>query len=74
MVSPIRGTPFPYQPLHAGLVSCWPACVWSVYRRVLVAAAVWLVHGCVSRLMVGLFVVGSFLLLQALSRPSLSCT
>ena len=28
MVSPTRGTPFPFRPLHARLVWCWPACVW----------------------------------------------
>ena len=69
---PPHGTPFLFRTLHAWPVGCWPACVWSVYCRVLAAAAVWLVHGCVSRLMVGLFVVGSFLLLPALSRPWLN--
>ena len=73
MVLPTHGTPFPFRPLHARLVRCWPACVWSVYGCVVVSAAVWLVHGGVSRLMVGLFVVGSFLLLPALSRPALWC-
>ena len=72
MVSPTRGTPFPFRTLHAWRVRCWPACVWSVSGRVVAAAAVWLVDGCVSRLMVGLFVAGSFLLLQALSRPGLN--
>ena len=72
MLSPAHGTPFPSRPLHAWPVGCWPACVWSDYGRVVAAAAVWLVHGCVSRLMVGLFVVGCFLLLPALSRPGLT--
>ena len=72
MVSPTRGTPLPFVPLHAWRVRCWPACVWSVYGRVVAAAAVWLVHGCVSSIMVGLFVVWSFLLLRALSRFGLN--
>ena len=72
MLSPANGTPFPFRPLHAWPAGCWPACVWSVYECFVAAAAVWLVHGCVSRLMVGLFVVESFLLLPALSRPGLN--
>ena len=72
MLSPAHGTPFPFRPLHSWPVGCWPACVWPVYGRVVAAAAVWLVHGCVSRLMVGLFVVGSFLLLPALLHPGLN--
>ena len=65
MVSPTHGTPFPSRPLHAWLVWCWPACVRSVYCRVVFSAAVWLVHGCVSSLMVGLCVVGSIALQPA---------
>ena len=67
-LSPTRWTPFLFRPLHAWLVWCWPACVWSVYGHVVAAAVVLLVHGCVSRLMVGLFGVGSFALLRALAR------
>ena len=67
-VSPTRWMPFPFRPLHAWLVWCWPARVWSVYRHVVAAAVVLLVHGCVSRLMVGLFGVGSLALLRALAR------
>ena len=73
MVSPTRGTAFPYCALHVRLVRCWPACVWFVYGRVVVAAAVWLVLWCVSRLLVSLFIVGLLLLLPALSGPRLSC-
>ena len=72
MLSPAHWTPFPFRPLHASPAGCWPACVWFVYGRVVAAAAVCLVHGCVSRPMVGLFVVGSFLLLPALSRLRLN--
>ena len=60
-------------PCMPGWFDVRPSCVWSVYGRVVVAAAVWLVLGCVSRLMVSLFIVGFFLLLPALSRPRLSC-
>ena len=66
-VSPTRWTPFPFRPLHAWLVWCSPACVWSVYGDVVAAAVVLLVHGCVSRLMVGLFGVGFLALLRALA-------
>ena len=57
VVSPTHGTSFPSPPLYAWLVWGWPACVCSVFCRVVLSAAVWLAHGCVSRLMVGLFVV-----------------
>ena len=67
-LSPTRWTPFLFRPLHAWLVWCWPAYVWSVYGHVVAAAVVLLVHGCVSRLMVGLFGVGSLALLRALAR------
>ena len=60
-------------PCMPGWFRCWRACVWSVYGCIVVAAAPWLVHGCVSRLMVSLFIVGFLLLLPALSRPRLSC-
>ena len=68
MLSPTHWTPFLFRPLHASLVWCWPACVWSVYGHVVAAAVVLLVHGCVSRLMVGLFGVGSLALLRAFAR------
>ena len=71
-VLPTRWTPFPFRPMLSWLVWCWPACVWSVYGDVLAAAAVLLVHGCLSHLMVGLFVVAFFLLLPALSRRGLA--
>ena len=67
-VSPTSWTPFPFPPVQASLVWCWPACVWSVYGGVVAAAVALLVHGCVSRLMVGLFGVASWALLQALAR------
>ena len=67
-VSPTRWTPFPFRPLHAWLVWCWTACVWSVYGHVVAAAVVLLVHGCFSRLMVGLSGVGSLALLRTLAR------
>ena len=65
MVSPTRWTPFPFRPVHAWPVWCWPACVWSVYGHVVAAAAVLLLHGCVSRLMVGLLGVVSLELQRA---------
>ena len=67
-VSLTRWMPFPFRPLHAWLVWCWPARVWSVYGHVVAAVVVLLVHGCVRRLMVGLFGVGSLALLRALAR------
>ena len=67
-LSPTLWTPFLFRPLHAWMVWCWPACVWSVSGHVVAAAVVLLVHGCVSRLMVGLFGVGSLALLRALAR------
>ena len=51
-VPPYRWTPFPLRLVHAWLVCCWPACVWSVYGHVAAAAAVWLVRSCRGRLMV----------------------
>ena len=30
-MSPTHWTPFLFRPVHAWLVLCWPACVWSVY-------------------------------------------
>ena len=64
--------PFPFRPVHAWLVWCWPACVWSVYGHVAAAAAVWLVRGCRGRLMVGWVRVGSVALLPVvlLSNPA----
>ena len=72
-VSPTCWTPFPFRPLHARLVRCWLGCVWSVYGRVVAAAVVLFVHSCVSRLMVGLFGVGSLALLRALARSDVVC-
>ena len=60
MALPTRGTPFPFRPLRARLVRCWLASVWSVYRRVVVAAGVWLVHGCVGRRMSACSSLGLF--------------
>ena len=62
VLSPTHGTPFLLRPLHAWPVWCCPACVWSGYCRVVFSAAVWLVPRCVSRLVVGLCVVGSIAL------------
>ena len=67
-VLPTRWTLFLFRPMHALLVGCWPACVWSVDGHVVAAAAVVLVHGCPSHLMVGLFGVGSLALQRALAR------
>ena len=58
MVSPTHGTPFRFRPLNAWVFWCWPACVQSVYCSVVFSAAVSLVPGCASRLMVGFCVVG----------------
>ena len=68
MVWPTRWTPFPFRRVHAWLVQCWPACVWSVDGHVAAAAAVCLVRGCLGCLMVGLFAVGSLALQRALVR------
>ena len=67
-LSPKCWTLFPFRPMPAWLVWCWPACAWSVYGHVVAAAAVLLVHGCLSRLIVGLFGVGSLALQRALAR------
>ena len=63
MVWSAHGTPFPSRPVHAWLVPCWPACVWSVDGQVAAAAAVWLVCACLGSLMVGLIGVGCVALL-----------
>ena len=68
-VSPTLWTPFPFRPVHAWLVWCWPACVWSVYGQVAAAAAVLLVRGRLGRLMVGLVCVGSIALLPVVVPP-----
>ena len=68
MVSPTRRTSVPFRPMHCRPVWCWPACVRSVYGHVLAAAVVLLVCGRVGRLMVGLFVVCSLALQQALAQ------
>ena len=72
-VSPTRWTPFALRPVHAWLVWCWPACVWSVYGQVAAAAAVWLVRGCLGRLMVGLVCVGPVALLPVVVSPNVIC-
>ena len=72
-MSPTRWTPFPFRPVHAWLVCCWPACVWSVYGLVAAAAAVWLVRDCLGRLMVGLVCVGSIALLPVVVSPNVVC-
>ena len=64
----IRPTSFPFRPMHAWVVWCWPACVWSVYGHVVAPAVVLLLHGCLSRLMVSLFAVGSLALQRAFAR------
>ena len=66
-------SPFPFRPMHAWLVWCWPASVWSVYGHVVPAAVVLLVHGCLSHLMVGLFGVGSLALQRPLARWDVVC-
>ena len=58
-----------FRPVHAWLVWCLPACVWSVYGQVAAAAAVLLVCGCLGRLMVGLVCVGSIALLPVVVAP-----
>ena len=68
-VLPTLWTPFPFRPVHAWLVWCWPACVWSVYGQVAAAAAVLLVRGRLGRLMVGLVCVGSIVLLPVVLPP-----
>ena len=68
-VLPTRWAPFPFRPVHAWLVWCWPACVWSVYGQVAAAAAVLLVCDRLGRLMVGLVCVGSIALLPVVVPP-----
>ena len=68
MVSPTILTPLQFRPMHAWLVLCWPACVWSVYGHNVAAAAVSLVHGSRSNLMTGSFAVLSLALQRALAR------
>ena len=70
-VSPTCWTPFPLRPVHAWPVRCWLACVWSIYSQVGAAAAVWLVRGCLGRLMVGLVCVGSVALLPVVALASI---
>ena len=66
MVWPTHWTRFLFRPVHAWLVCCWTACVWSVYGQVAAAAAVWLVRSGLCRLMVGLVCAGSVALLPVL--------
>ena len=72
-VSPIRWTPFLYRIMHVRPVWCWPVSVWSVYGQVVAAAVASLVCGRVSRLLVGLFGVGSLVLQRALAQSDLVC-
>ena len=62
-----------FRPVHAWLVWCWPACVWSVDGQVALAAAVWLVRSCVGHLKVGLVCVGSVALLLMVASPNVVC-
>ena len=71
IVSPARWTPFPYRPMHVRPVWCWLACMRSVYGHVVSAAVVLLVRGRVSRLLVGLFRVGSLALQRAPAQSGL---
>ena len=64
-------TPFQLQPVHAWLVRCWLACLWSVYGQVAAGSAVWFVRGCLGRLMVGLVCVGSVALLLVVASPNI---
>ena len=73
MVLATHWTLFPFRPVHAWLVGCWPACGWSVYGLVAAAAAVWLVRGCLGRLMVGLVCVGAVALLPQVVWPNVVC-
>ena len=73
MVPPSRGTPFPFGPVHAWLVWCPPACVWSVYGHVAARAAVWLVRGYRGRLMVGSVCAGSVALLLVVLSSNPAC-
>ena len=72
-VLPTGWAPFPFRPVHAWLVWCWQACVWSVYGQVVAAAVVWLVRGCRGRLMVGWVSVGSVVLLPVVSSSNPAC-
>ena len=69
-VSPTLRTPFPFRPVHAWLVWCWPACVWSVYGKVVAAAAVLLVCSRLGRTMAGLVCVGFIALLPVVVSPN----
>ena len=71
MVLPTLWRLFLYRPMHVWPVWCWPACVPSVYGHVVAAAVVLLVRCCVSRLLVGLFGVGSLALQRALAQSDL---
>ena len=70
-VLPARPTPFSYRPMHVRPVWCWPACSRSVDGHVVFAVVILLVRGRVSRLLVGLFGVGSLSLQRALAQSDL---
>ena len=69
-VSPTLWPPFPFRPVHAWLVWCRPACVWSVYGQVAAAAAMLLVRGRLICLMVSLVCVGCIALLPMVVPPN----
>ena len=72
-VPPSCWTPFLFRLVHAWLVWCLPACVWSVYRHVAAVAAVWLLRGCRGRLMVCWVRVGSVALLLVVLSSNPAC-
>ena len=72
-MSPTRWTPFPLPPVHAWPVRCWPACVWCVHGQVAAAAVVWLVRGCLCRLIVSLVCVRCIGVLPVVALPNIVC-
>ena len=72
-VSPARWTSFSYRPMHARPAWHWPVCARSVHGHVASAVVVLLVCGRVSRLLIGLFGVGSLSSQRALAQSDLLC-
>ena len=70
-VSPASWTPFSYRPMHVPPIGCCLVCVRSFYGHVVFAVVVSLVRGRVSRLLVGLFGVGSLSLQRAPAQSDL---